>query len=123
MGDLGCCKVIERLDENCTSEYGSPAYTSPEVWRTGVCSHKSDVWSLGCVAYEMMMGRTPFSTPELAHKVLSDEPPALSSVFSAELRQVVSSMLAKDPLQRPSMKDVLKTPYVAQRALEWMRVS
>ena len=45
VGDLGCCKMLERPDEECRSDYGSPIYLSPEVWRHGVCSHKSDVWA------------------------------------------------------------------------------
>lgn len=60
VGDLGGCVMVENLEDPIESEYGSPIFICPEVWQSSVCSHKSDVWSLGCVVYVLMAQRPPF---------------------------------------------------------------
>ena len=82
--------------------YGSALYLCPEVWCLRACTEKSDVWSLGCVVYELMALRPPFSAPELAHKVLNASPQPLPAGCSVELRDLVGRMLEKDPERRIS---------------------
>lgn len=60
VGDLGGCVMVENLEDPIESEYGSPIFICPEVWQSSVCSHKSDVWSLGCIVYMLMAQRPPF---------------------------------------------------------------
>ena len=88
---------------------GSPLYLGPEVWRDGVCSRKSDVWSLGCVVYELMTHLPPFEAPELAYKVLTVEPRPLPSCYNEELRGLVTGrMLRKEASGRPSAEQLVK---------------
>lgn len=47
------------------SKVGTPLYMSPEVLRGGGYSWNSDVWSLGCILYELAMLRNPFKCPGL----------------------------------------------------------
>jgi NIMA (never in mitosis gene a)-related kinase len=42
------------------TQTGTPYYTSPEVWKGEAYNNKCDVWSLGCVIYEMMALNPPF---------------------------------------------------------------
>ena len=92
---------------------GSPLYLSPEVWQTGTCSHKSDVWSIGCVAYELLAHRPPFAAPELAYKVLTTTPAPLPALYSAALKKLVFEMLHKEPGARPGTEELLRHPSMA----------
>lgn len=58
LGDMNVSKVTT-AGMNST-QTGTPYYASPEVWRDEPYSFKSDIWSLGCVIYEMLSLRPPF---------------------------------------------------------------
>ncbi|GAB3895251.1 hypothetical protein GCM10029964_074870 [Kibdelosporangium lantanae] len=97
-----------------TSEaVGTPAYMAPEQAMHGVSSPASDLYSLGCVLYELVTGRHVFDASTalaLMHKHYS-EVPAPVSVLRPEtdprLADLVSRLLAKDPADRPaSAKEV-----------------
>jgi NIMA (never in mitosis gene a)-related kinase 1/4/5 len=58
LGDMNVSKVTTK-GMNST-QTGTPYYASPEVWRDEPYSFKSDIWSLGCVIYEMLALKPPF---------------------------------------------------------------
>lgn len=63
MGDLGLGRLMTECDTDealAYSKVGTPLYMSPEVLRGGGYSWKSDIWSLGCIMYELAMLRSPF---------------------------------------------------------------
>lgn len=59
LGDMNVSKVTNKQGLNYT-QTGTPYYASPEVWRDEPYDVKSDVWSLGCVLYEMVTLKPPF---------------------------------------------------------------
>ena len=59
IGDMNVSKVANRKGMNYT-QTGTPYYASPEVWRDEPYSGKSDIWSLGCVLYEIITLKPPF---------------------------------------------------------------
>ena len=61
IGDLGVAKVMTRTVDFAKTLVGTPYYLSPELCENKPYNHKSDVWSLGCVVYEMMTGSHPFN--------------------------------------------------------------
>ena len=83
------------------------------MWQTGTCSHKSDVWSIGCVAYELLAHRPPFTAPELAYKVLTTTPAPLPALYSAAIKKLVFEMLHKEPGARPGTEELLRHPSMA----------
>jgi NIMA (never in mitosis gene a)-related kinase len=60
IGDLGVAKIMDNFENFATSKVGTPYYLSPEVCEDRPYNSKSDIWSLGCILYEMCTLRHPF---------------------------------------------------------------
>ena len=60
IGDLGVAKILQSADHFVKSKVGTPYYLSPEVCEDRPYNSKSDIWSLGCVLYEMCSLKHPF---------------------------------------------------------------
>ena len=86
---------------------GTAAYLSPEQVKGNPADPRSDIWSLGCVLYQMMTGRRPFpsnSVPEILAGILRDDPDDLKELnpnLPASLSDLVMKCLEKDPGKRP----------------------
>jgi len=90
---------------------GTPRYISPEQARGIQVDHRSDIYSLGVMAYEMLAGRPPFqgeTAMDLVVKHLGEPAPPLSQFTKVpkSLEQCVMRMLEKDPANRPSLEEV-----------------
>lgn len=85
---------------------GSPAYLSPEAFITPDLDHRSDIFSLGIVAYELLLGRRPFhgdSFSELGKVMNTVHPTAPQKIredFPVALQDVLAKMLKKRPEHR-----------------------
>lgn len=64
IGDMNVSKLARKDGLNYT-QTGTPFYASPEVWRDEPYDFKSDIWSLGCVLYEMAALKPPFNAPDM----------------------------------------------------------
>ena len=87
LGDLNVSKITTRgLGYTQT---GTPYYASPEVWKDKPYNLKSDIWSLGCVFYELIMLTTPFkgkSMKDLYEKVKKGDYPQIPNYFSPKFQ-------------------------------------
>lgn len=110
--DFGLAKSVdmETTSEGLTATgeiVGSPAYMSPERWK-GQCDHRSDIYSLGCIMYEVLTGKPPFSAQfgmEYMSKHLSDKPAPISQInvlvkFPQGLLDIVDKCMQKAPENR-----------------------
>lgn len=85
---------------------GTPAYMSPEQIAGRAADHRTDIFSLGVVLFEMATAQRPFtgaSQPELASAILRDTPPLVTEVRSdlpAALAHLIRRCLEKDPAHR-----------------------
>jgi serine/threonine protein kinase len=84
---------------------GTAPYMSPEQARGGLVDRRTDVWSFGCVLYEMLTGRRAFeggSVSETLAAVLKDDPSwnALPAATPEPLRRLLRRCLEKDPKRR-----------------------
>ena len=95
---------------------GTPFYLSPEI-----CDHrdyncKSDIWGLGCIVYQLLCLRPPFTgsnIKELMSKIIRCHYPPMPPRYTYELRHVVTQMLRKNPDERPSADCLLRKPILS----------
>jgi serine/threonine protein kinase/Flp pilus assembly protein TadD len=118
--DFGIAKAVSAASAESLTQtglaVGTPAYMSPEqAAGEKEPDGRSDVYSLGCVLYEMLTGSAPFTGPTaqaLIMKRFTEPVPsvrATRSTVSAELEAVVTKALAKNPDDRfPSASHVIK---------------
>ena len=109
VGDFGIAR-IEHGDQTVTipgQTFGSAAYMAPEQATDGRVDGRADIYSLGCVLYEMLAGRRPFDGNDpvaLTYQHVHTQPVRVDSLdgrISPELASLVDSMLEKDPARRP----------------------
>ena len=105
--DFGLAKLGGQTKVTKTgTTLGTIAYMSPEQARGDKVDHRTDVWSLGAVLYEMITGRPPFRgdyEPAVLYSILNENPEAMTALRSGvplELERVTNRCLAKDPAER-----------------------
>ena len=100
---------------------GTAAYMSPEQIQGIEVDHRSDIWALGCVLYEMVCGQRPFKgvyDKALLYEIVHDQPDALTGVRTGvpvELEWLVGKCLAKDANERYQSAGELLVDLAAQR--------
>src|SRR5262245_3914333 len=83
---------------------GTPLYMAPEILRGEAASAQSDLYALGMVAYEMLLGSCPLdmADPHRAYRtILTQALPLPGDLLGARLRPTLAWLLAKDPAGRP----------------------
>jgi NIMA (never in mitosis gene a)-related kinase len=119
LGDMNVSKVAKK--GLLYTQTGTPYYASPEVWRDQPYNNKSDIWSLGCVLYEMTTLKPPFRAQDmngLYKRVLKGQYPPISHKFSKELSQIIAKLLTVDAKARPSTKEILRMEIIKKKAVE-----
>jgi serine/threonine protein kinase len=92
------------------TQTGTPYYASPEVWKDKPYDCKSDIWSLGCVIYEMATLKPPFRAEDmdgLYRKVIKGAYAKVGDHYSKQLAAVIKMMLQVTPANRPSADALL----------------
>ena len=120
LGDFGLSAYVEYTEAKFKSRYGTPYYLSPELCNGEKYNQKTDIWSLGCVLYELCTLKKAFNGLTLKliiESIKNDEPVRISSIYSQELRSLIKLMLNKDQNQRPSINDILKIPLIKYKAI------
>ena len=114
LGDFGLSKLMQSHDFASTY-VGTPFYMSPEICAAERYTLHSDIWSLGCVMYELCARTPPFNAKthfHLIQKIKEGRLDPLPTVYSQDLQNVIKSCLNVNPLKRPDTASLLSIPAV-----------
>jgi serine/threonine-protein kinase ULK4 len=113
LADFGLATRLSDLCQEKDLKKGTPCYMAPELFQEdGVHSFYSDLWSLGCVLYELASGQPPAvssSFQDLVQKIVNDPFLPLPE-FSGEFNQLLRDLLQKDCSKRISWEELVLSP-------------
>lgn len=123
VGDLGVATVLSHTLACAQTSIGTPYYTAPEICLGKRYNAKADIWSLGCVLFEMATFLHVFdgrNQRQLFENIVSGATPQLPacgglSSIKKELQVLVDDMLRKEPRARPSVNQLIRRPLVLAR--------
>nr|XP_060487250.1 serine/threonine-protein kinase Nek4 isoform X2 [Panthera onca] len=118
VGDLGIARVLENHCDMASTLIGTPYYMSPELFSNKPYNYKSDVWALGCCVYEMATLKHAFNAKDmnsLVYRIIEGKLPPMPKDYSPELAELIRTMLSKRPEERPSVRSILRQPYIKRQ--------
>ena len=116
LGDLNV-SIIAKMGMAKT-QTGTPYYCSPEIWKDRPYDYKSDIWSLGCIIYELCQLRPPFrgtNLRELSKNVIRGYYSPISDYYSSDLKVIIDMMLRVNANERASTDQLLTHPILKKR--------
>ena len=119
LGDMNVSKVIK--DKVLLTQTGTPYYASPEVWNDKPYSYKSDLWSIGCVIYELCALHPPFSgkdLDELYENVCKGKIKRINPIYSDELWKMIKMLLQVDVNKRVDCDQLLNSKLIIKKKNE-----
>ena len=119
IGDMNVSKVIK--EKVLRTQTGTPYYASPEVWNDNPYSYKSDLWSIGCVIYELCELKPPFhgkDLDELYENVCKGKPKRINKIYSDELWQMILLLLQVDVDKRVDCNKFLNSELIVKKIKE-----
>lgn len=125
--DFGAAKIIDADEEQNDSNeekkssfVGTAEYVSPELLKNNKCGIESDVWAIGCILYQFIVGLPPFkgTTEYLTFEKIVNLDYKWPNFFIPELiKDIVSHLLRLDPKQRLTLDQLKQHPWFGQ--LQW----
>jgi serine/threonine protein kinase len=116
LGDFGLCR---RAVTQTITVGGTDVYMAPEMVMGQRYGKEADMWAIGCVIFELCSGKFMWEIPGILGAQASASPDAtqkllnvVSTGYSKELIDIISSLLTTNPAQRPTAEDVLEIPAV-----------
>uniref|UniRef100_A0A0N7Z9R7 non-specific serine/threonine protein kinase n=1 Tax=Scylla olivacea TaxID=85551 RepID=A0A0N7Z9R7_SCYOL len=102
-----------------TSVKGTPLYMAPELIEEKLYDHNADLWSLGCILYELLLGKPPFCTTCIVQliKMVRSEPVIWPGGWSKDCSTFLHGLLEKDPSKRLTWPALLEHPWVQERVV------
>ncbi|KAK7925533.1 hypothetical protein WMY93_007843 [Mugilogobius chulae] len=112
--DFGFARAMSVSTLVLTSIKGTPLYMSPELVEEKPYDHTADLWSLGCILYELHTGAPPFYTNSIFHLVqmIVRDPVKWPTTMTDNCTSFLKGLLTKDPQKRLSWPDLLHHPFV-----------
>ncbi|MEE6472328.1 hypothetical protein FKM82_009576 [Ascaphus truei] len=123
LGDFGIARMLNNTMELARTCVGTPYYLSPEICENRPYNNKTDVWSLGCVLYELCALKHPFeagSLRQLVFKICRGHFEPVSSKYSYDLRALISQLFKISSRDRPSINSILKKPFLEKRISKYL---
>ncbi|KAL1965630.1 hypothetical protein VTN77DRAFT_5307 [Rasamsonia byssochlamydoides] len=119
--DFGFTREYEGKASYLQTFCGTICYSAPEMLKgEKYAGEKVDVWSLGIILYALLAGELPFDEDdeqETKRKILTEEP-KFNERFPEDARQLISVLLSKRPLLRPTLDEILAHPFLGEYGAE-----
>ena len=119
IGDLNVSTIAKKGVAN--TQTGTPYYASPEIWNDKPYNSKCDIWSLGCIIYEITCLHVPFrgtSLHQLYTRIMKGNYPQIPSRYSNDLKNIIKIILNIDAQKRPSAEELLKNEIIQRKMKE-----
>lgn len=112
--DFGFARNMSTGTHVLTSIKGTPLYMAPELIDEQPYDYTADLWSLGCIIYEMLMGTPPFSTNSILHliRLITHEQIQWPTFHSENCISFLKGLLQKNPVKRITWDEILNHPFV-----------
>ncbi|XP_071408094.1 serine/threonine-protein kinase Nek5 isoform X2 [Pithys albifrons albifrons] len=123
LGDFGIARELNSTMEFAHTCVGTPYYLSPEICENRPYNNKTDIWSLGCVLYELCALKHPFegnSLHKLVLKICRGHFHPVSPKYSYDLRILISQLFKISPRDRPSINSILRKPFLQKVVLKYL---
>ncbi|XP_060907853.1 serine/threonine-protein kinase Nek2 [Labrus mixtus] len=124
LGDFGLARILNHDTSFARTFVGTPYYMSPEQVNRMSYNEKSDIWSLGCLLYELCALSPPFTAynqRELTEKIREGKYRRIPYRYSEELNTLLSKMLNLKDYLRPSVESILQSSLLAEAVSEELR--
>ncbi|CAL1274344.1 unnamed protein product [Larinioides sclopetarius] len=126
LGDFGIARVLNNTSELARTCIGTPYYLSPEICENRPYNNKSDVWSLGCVLYELTTLKHAFEAKNIKNlvlKIVKGSLPQIPDMYSLELKNLLAQIFVRNPYERPSVNAILRRPIILERICKFLNES
>ncbi|KFP19171.1 Serine/threonine-protein kinase Nek5, partial [Egretta garzetta] len=137
LGDFGIARQLNSTMEFAHTCVGTPYYLSPEICENRPYNNKTDIWSLGCVLYELCALKHPViltvlfllfslikfegnSLHQLVLKICRGHFHPVSPNYSYDLRILISQLFKISPRDRPSINSILRKPFLQKLVLRYL---
>nr|XP_057913043.1 serine/threonine-protein kinase Nek2 [Doryrhamphus excisus] len=124
LGDFGLARILNHDTSFAKTFVGTPYYMSPEQMNQMSYNEKSDIWSLGCLLYELCALSPPFTAcnqKELAVKIREGKFSRIPFRYSEELNTLLKRMLNLKDYLRPSVESILQSSLLKEAVGEEQR--
>ncbi|XP_033610342.1 serine/threonine-protein kinase fused isoform X2 [Cryptotermes secundus] len=117
--DFGFARSMSAGTYVLTSIKGTPLYMAPELIEEKPYDQNADLWSLGCIIYELLVGSPPFCTSSILHlvRLIRHEAVKWPDFISPTCQSFIQGLLQKDPKQRLTWPQLLDHPFVKNGVL------
>lgn len=115
IGDFGISRILHGTLESAETIVGTPYYMSPEVCQNKPYSFKSDIWSLGCILYELCTLEHAFKANNLlglVYKIIEEKQDPIPDCYSSDLQRLLNGLLLKNSSTRLSLDKLLTMPFM-----------
>ena len=116
IGDLNVSKYLK--NDLAMTLAGTPLYMAPEMLNNLPYDYKVDIWSLGCIIYELCALEVPFNgnnMGELIKNIKSGRYIPIPNIYSNDLKKIIALMLQINPAKRISSKELLYLPIIKSK--------